>query len=75
MAARKSPTQIANAALDAIAKHEKECGERWAEATHELKALSLQVRAHSERWEKLAWIVIGSVLTGAVAIVVKEFWT
>ncbi len=75
MAARKSPTQLATEALDAIARHEKECGERWRECTYELKALSLQVKAHSERWEKLAWIVIGSVMTGAVAIVVKEFWT
>ena len=32
-----TPTKIAIEALKKIEKHEKDCGERWAEATTELK--------------------------------------
>jgi hypothetical protein len=46
-AARKSPTQMALDALDKIARHEKECGERWAEAAAEMKLLGEIVRNHS----------------------------
>tara|TARA_R100001594_G_scaffold125192_1_gene162157 strand:+ start:811 stop:1032 length:222 start_codon:yes stop_codon:yes gene_type:complete len=72
--ARKSPTQLANAALDAIAKHEKECSERWRECTYELKALSHQVKAHSARWEKLAWIIISTLIVALVTALLQTFF-
>ena len=63
--------EIALAALDRIAKHEKECGERWAESAIELRELKVATKAHSARWEKLAWMIIitmvsclGSILMG-----------
>ena len=43
-AVRKTPTQIALDALERIDRHEKICGERWADAHQELRALR-------ERWE------------------------
>ena len=67
--ARKTPTMIATEALQEIARHEKECGLRWAEAHLELKQLHDSVRAHSARWEKLAWLVIGTVIAAAIASV------
>lgn len=72
--ARKSPTQLANAALDAIAKHEKECSERWRECTYEIKSLSHQVKAHSARWEKLAWIIISTLIVALVTALLKTFF-
>ena len=35
----KTEMEIALEALEKIAQHEKECGERWGEATAELKQL------------------------------------
>lgn len=58
--------EIAMASLQRIEAHEKECGERWAEAVFEMKQLRSASDAHSERWEKLAWLVIGTVLVTAV---------
>ena len=73
--ARKTPTMIATEALQEIARHEKECGLRWAEAHLELKQLHDSVRAHSARWEKLAWLVIGTVIAGVLATVGRGwFW-
>ena len=73
MAQRKSPTQLATEALHLIAKHEKECGQRWAEATYELKSLAQQVENHSKRWEKLAWIIISTLLVAMVTTFLKTF--
>jgi hypothetical protein len=73
MAVRKSPTQLATVALAQIARHEKECGERWKEATYELKALSHQVKAHSARWEKLAWLVVSTLVAGILTAFFKTF--
>ena len=67
---RKTPTMIATAALEEIARHEKECGLRWAEAHAELKQLHESERAHSARWEKLAWLVVGSLVAAAVATII-----
>jgi len=51
-----------------IAKHEKECGERWAETLIELKNLKSATDSHAKRWEKLAWLLIGAIVsTGAAA--------
>ena len=71
--ARKTPTMIATEALQEIARHEKECGLRWAEAHAELKQLHDSVRAHSARWEKLAWLVIGTVIAGVLATVIRNY--
>ena len=57
--------EVAMASLQRIEAHEKECGERWAEAVSEMKQLRIASDAHSERWEKLAWLVIGTVLVTA----------
>ena len=53
-------------ALQKIEAHEEECGKRWAEAVFELKALRDTTNAHSARGEKLAWLVVGTVLVTAV---------
>jgi len=61
-------------ALERIAKHEKECGERWAEAVVELRELRKVTDSHAARWEKLAWLVVGTVLTTASAAMVSILW-
>mgnify|MGYP001365661672 CR=1 FL=1 len=58
-------------ALERIAKHEKECGERWAEAVVELRELRKATDVHAARWEKLAWLVIGTVTTTFIAAWIK----
>tara|TARA_B100001939_G_scaffold285020_1_gene254772 strand:- start:15 stop:233 length:219 start_codon:yes stop_codon:yes gene_type:complete len=58
-------------ALERIAQHEKECGERWAEAVVELRELRKATDIHAARWEKLAWMVVGSVMTTVVAAWIK----
>ena len=60
---------LALEALERIAQHEKECGERWAEAIVELRELRKATDAHALRWEKLAWLVVASAVTAAVTIV------
>ena len=57
---------VALKALERIEAHEKECGERWAEAVFELKYLREATDAHSARWEKLAWMVLGTFVATAV---------
>lgn len=52
---------IALESLKRIEVHEKECGERWAEAIVEIKHLQELTSAHSARWEKLAWLVVAAV--------------
>jgi hypothetical protein len=60
--------ELALEALERIATHEKECGERWTEAMIELRELKLVTSSHAERWEKLAWLVVGTVgITGVAA--------
>ena len=57
---------VALKALERIEAHEKECGERWAEAVFELKYLREATDAHSARWEKLAWLILGTFVATAV---------
>lgn len=57
--------EVAMASLQRIETHEKECGERWAQTISEIKQLRSASDAHSERWEKLAWLVVGTVLVTA----------
>ena len=64
----KTEMEIALEALEKIAQHEKECGERWAEAIVELRELRKATDNHALRWEKLAWLVISSVLAGVIAV-------
>ncbi len=54
---------LALRALEQIAKHEAECGERWGQALNELKNLRSVADAHAVRWEKLAWLVVCTVVT------------
>ena len=60
--------EIALEALDRIAQHEKECGERWAEAVVELRELRKATDSHASRWEKLAWLVITVVFTTSITV-------
>jgi len=60
---------LAYKALERIAEHERECGERWAEATVELRALKNATKEHSERWERVAWVVIGAAGTTLLAVI------
>jgi hypothetical protein len=68
----KTEMEIALEALDRIAQHEKECGERWAEAVVELRELRKATDSHAARWEKVAWLVITVVVTGAASVVVAN---
>jgi hypothetical protein len=68
----KTEMEIALEALDRIAQHEKECGERWAEAVVELRELRKATDSHAARWEKVAWLVITVVVTGSASVVVAN---
>lgn len=63
---------IALEALDRIAEHERECGERWAEAVVELRELRRVADSHAARWEKLAWLVVTVVVTGSASVIVTQ---
>ena len=64
----KTEMDIALEALERIAEHEKECGERWAEAVVELRELRKASDSHATRWEKLAWLVITVVFTTSITV-------
>ncbi len=64
---------LAYKALERIAEHERECGERWAEATVELRALKDATKEHSERWERVALLVIGATGTTLLAVITGVF--
>ena len=64
----KTEMDLALEALDRIAQHEKECGERWAEAVVELRELRKATDSHAARWEKLAWLVITVVFTTSITV-------
>jgi len=68
----KTEMDIALEALEKIAQHEKECGERWAEAVIELRELKKVADSHAARWEKLAWLVVTVVVTGAASVIVTQ---
>ena len=61
--------EIALEALERIARHEKECGERWAETVIELRELKNATESHAARWEKLAWFVIATIVGCATTVV------
>ena len=60
---------LALEALERIAQHERECGERWAEAVVELRELKKVADSHAARWEKLAWFVVTVVVTTAATVI------
>lgn len=60
--------ELAVEALERIAKHEKECGERWSEAMVELRELKKATDIHAARWEKLAWLFVGTAVTCTATI-------
>ena len=62
----------AEQALEKIAKHEQECAQRWGEALAELRNLRKVADAHALRWEKLAWLVVASAVTGVITVVVSN---
>jgi hypothetical protein len=68
----KTEMQIALEALERISIHEKECGERWAEAIVELRELRKATDSHAQRWEKLAWLVVSAVIAGVLATVIAH---
>ena len=68
----KTEMDIALEALDRIAEHEKECGERWAECTVELRELRRATDSLAQRWEKLAWLVITIVTTTAATVLLSH---
>ena len=65
----KTEMELALEALEKIAQHEKECGERWAEAVVELRELRKATDSHAARWEKLAWLVVGVAITSASSVI------
>jgi len=67
----KTEMDIALEALERIAEHERECGERWAECTVELRELRKATDNHAARWEKLAWLVVTVVVTTAATVIVS----
>ncbi len=62
--------EMALEALERIAKHEKECGERWAESVVELRELRRATDTHAARWERLAWLVIGTAISCTATLLV-----
>jgi len=60
---------LALEALERIAQHERECGERWGEAVVELRELKKVADSHAARWEKLAWLVVTVVVTTAATVI------
>lgn len=69
---KPSPTELALKALKKIEQHEKECGERWAEATVQLELLKKAVDRHSTRWEKTAWVIISGIGFTIVILFLKD---
>ena len=61
--------ELAMEVLERIAQHEKECGERWGEASAELRQLKELAASHAQKWDRLAWLVITVVVTGAASVV------
>ena len=59
-------------ALEQIARHEKECGRRWGDAHAEMKLIREQLSHHASRWERLAWLVIGTMTAGVLAVIVQS---
>lgn len=70
---KTTPTELALQSLKKIEKHEKECGERWAEATVQLQLLHKTVEKHSQRWEKTAWLIISGIGFTILTLLLKGY--
>lgn len=67
----KNAMDMALKALKKIEEHEKECGLRWAEATTELRSIRKDANRNTQRWERLAWLVCGTLTTAILAAWIK----
>ena len=68
---KEESMEIALKALQKIEKHEKECILRWAEATTELRSIRKDATRNTQRWERLAWLVCGTLITAIFAAWIK----
>ena len=68
----KDALETAVLALEQIARHEKECSRKWGDAHTELKIIRHQLGLHASRWERLAWMVIGTMTAGVIAVIVQS---
>jgi len=69
---RITPTQMALKALEAIAKHEKECSARWGSTEAQMLSIHQQLERHGTRWERLSWFIICSVMAGIVTLLFQN---
>tara|TARA_B100000949_G_C13888522_1_gene287700 strand:+ start:99 stop:320 length:222 start_codon:yes stop_codon:yes gene_type:complete len=69
--AKEDSMEIALKALQKIERHERECSLRWKEATSELRGIRKDTVRNSKRWERLAWLVVGTLLTAVFAAWIK----
>ena len=63
----KEERNLALKALEQIAKHERECGERYGDVVTQLSELRKQTDAHADRGEKIAWLLGSAVVTTGVS--------
>ena len=68
---KEDAMEIALKALQKIEKHERECSLRWKEATSELRGIRKDTLRNSKRWERLAWLVVGTLVTAILAAWLK----
>jgi 20S proteasome alpha/beta subunit len=64
---KEDAMEIALKALQKIERHERECSLRWKEATSELRGIRKDTLRNSKRWERLAWLVVGTLVTAILA--------
>tara|TARA_R100000687_G_C6385433_1_gene134697 strand:+ start:167 stop:388 length:222 start_codon:yes stop_codon:yes gene_type:complete len=69
--AKEDSMEIALKALQKIERHERECSLRWKEATSELRGIRKDTVRNSKRWERLAWLVVGTLITAVLAASIK----
>jgi hypothetical protein len=68
---KEDAMEIALKALQKIERHERECSLRWKEATSELRGIRKDTLRNSKRWEHLAWLVVGTLVTAILAAWLK----
>ena len=68
---KEDAMEIALKALQKIERHERECSLRWKEATSELRGIRKDTLRNSKRWERLAWLVVGTLVTAILAAWLK----
>jgi len=68
---KENAMEIALKALKKIEQHERECSLRWTEATIELKGIRKEASRNTQRWERLAWLVCGTLITAIFAVLIK----